>query len=55
MPILFGTGIPFRQGLALRVNMRSGHILIPLDPVVGQPCPCLSRPIRRVLLTHTHA
>ena len=48
-PILFGTGIPYRTGLALRVNMRSGNILIPIDSAPGQAC--ISRPVRRVLLT----
>ena len=54
--ILFGTNIPFVSGMSVKVNMRTGVLIIPVltsDPAMGQPG--LHRPLRRVLLTHTHA
>ena len=54
--ILFGTNIPFVLGMSVKVNMRTGSLIIPVpssNPAAGQPG--LHRPLRRVLLTHTHA
>ena len=54
--LLFGTNVPYRDGLALSVSMRTGHYTIPLGPPsLHTPPAGLQRPLRRVLLTHTHA
>ena len=55
LPLCFGTNIPYYNGLSIRVNMRTGVILLPVfpyDPALGQSG--LQRPLRRVIRTHAH-